>query len=212
MINIYGTSHVSHESIKRIDQALEEHDPDIIALELDPIRLEALRTGERSEGGPIFLRLLRKFQEKIGSKTGLMPGQEMLYAYRKAIENDIDVVLIDQDIRITVEKLKGLRRKEKVKAFFALLFGLFWPGDFDVSEIPDEEVIEEISNEMKESFPGLYRILMEERNLVMADALREVQQDNPDSNIVAFVGAAHKRYIEEELNELDSQSTVEQFF
>ncbi|WEL23555.1 TraB/GumN family protein [Candidatus Nanohalovita haloferacivicina] len=213
MIHVYGTSHVSHESIDRINEAVEKHDPEIVALELDPLRLQALRTGDdnSSDGGPIFIRLLRKFQNKIGSKTGLMPGQEMLYAYHKSLGEDREVVLIDQDIRTTMRKLGKVRRKEKVKASLSLLAGLVLPGSLDVSSIPDEKLVQQMSVEMKHSFPGLYSVLMEERNVIMTESLKQVQRENPDSDIVAFVGAAHRKHLEDELSEFDSQSTVEEF-
>ena len=214
MIHVYGTSHVSHESIDRINEAIEKHDPEIVALELDPIRLQALKSGDQnsSEGGPLFIRLLRKFQNKIGSRTGLMPGQEMLYAYHKSLGEDRDVVLIDQDIRITMQKLKSVRRKEKVKAGLSLVAGFLIPGGVDVSNIPDEKMIQQMSAEMKNSYPGLHSVLLDDRNAVMTDSLKQVQRNNPDSDVVAFVGAAHRKHLEEELSEFDSQSTVEEFF
>ena len=214
MIHVYGTSHVSHQSIERIDEAIEKHDPEIVALELDPLRLQALKSGDEnsSEGGPLFIRLLRKFQNKVGSKTGLMPGQEMLYAYHKALGEGRDVVLIDQDIRITMQKLKAVRRKEKVKAGLSLVAGFLIPGGIDVSDIPEEKMIQQMSAQMKHSYPGLYSVLMEDRNAVMTDSLKQVQRENPDSDVVAFVGAAHRKHLEEELSEFDSQSTVEEFF
>lgn len=214
MIHVYGTSHVSHQSIERIDEAIEKQDPEIVALELDPIRLQALKSGDQngSEGGPIFIRLLRKFQNKVGSKTGLMPGQEMLYAHHKALGEGRDVVLIDQDIRITMQKLKAVRRKEKVKAGLSLVAGFLIPGGIDVSDIPEEKMIQQMSAQMKHSYPGLHSVLMEDRNAVMTDSLKQVQRENPDSDVVAFVGAAHRKHLEEELSEFDSQSTVEEFF
>lgn len=213
MIHVYGTSHVSHESIEKIDSAIEDHDPDIVALELDPLRLQALKSGERDSknDGSLFIRLLRRFQNRVGSKTGLMPGQEMLYAYHKALGEDRDVVLIDQDIRITMSELKKVRRKEKVKAGASLLAGLVLPGSLDLSRIPDEKMVQQMSRELEDRYPGLYRVLLEDRNMMMTESLKHVQRDNPDSDIVAFVGAAHRKHLEDELSEFDSQSTVEEF-
>ncbi|MFB6192717.1 MAG: TraB domain-containing protein [Candidatus Nanohaloarchaea archaeon] len=213
MIHVYGTSHVSHESIEKIDSAIEDHDPDIVALELDPLRLQALKSGERDSknDGSLFIRLLRRFQNRVGSKTGLMPGQEMLYAYHKALGEDRDVVLIDQDIRITMSELKKVRRKEKVKAGASLLAGLVLPGSLDLSRIPDDRLVQQMSRELEDRYPGLYRVLLEDRNMMMTESLKHVQRDNPDSDIVAFVGAAHRKHLEDELSEFDSQSTVEEF-
>ncbi len=199
MPHIYGTSHVSEESLKLIDRAIEEHDPDIVAIELDPLRLNSLVTGEEYGGGPVFLKIVKKFQDYIGSKTGVMPGEEMLYAYEKSMQEDREVALIDQDIRITIERVKQVSRKEKVKAFAETVVGLLIPGaaKFDVSRIPDEEMIQELLQEVRERYPELYQVLVEERDRVMADYLQQLQEDEPDAEIVAFVGAAHKKSVEE---------------
>lgn len=199
MIRIFGTSHVSKDSLEVIDRAFEK-DPDIIALELDPPRLEALMfEGKGRKDGTVFIRLLEKMQSYIGSKTGLMPGEEMLYAYNRGIQNDLDVALIDQDIRVTVERLNEVRRKEKVKAAFSAVAGFVIPftEKFDIEEIPEEEKIQRLVSELEGSFPGLYQVLLEERNYVMADALIDLQMRNPDADIAVFMGAAHKKPVSE---------------
>lgn len=201
MIKLYGTSHVSHESIDVIDQAFEE-EPDVVALELDPVRLQALLTdGQSAEDGSIFIKLLQKFQEYVGNKTGLMPGEEMLYAYNRGMREGLDVALVDQDIRITIERLKDVRRKEKVKAVLSTGVGLLLPfGDkFDLEEIPDEEKIQELVSQLESSFPGIYEVLMEERNVHMVESISRLQITNPDSDIAVFMGAAHRKPVAEAL-------------
>jgi pheromone shutdown protein TraB len=201
MIKVYGTSHVSKESFDVIDEAFREVDPDIVALELDPVRLEAmLQDGETDGGGPIFMRLLRKFQAYIGKKTGVMPGTEMLYAYEKAMDEEKDILLIDQDVRVTVQKLMATRRKERVKAVLGLLGGLVLPGDtFDVSKIPEDRKIEYMLQKFRESFPGIFDVIVEQRNDYMVQSLRQFETQHPDKDIAVFVGAAHKNVLKREL-------------
>lgn len=199
MVHIYGTSHVSEESIELIDRALEEHDPDIVALELDLTRLEALVNGGERGGAPVFIRLVKKFQDYIGSKTGVMPGDEMLYAYRKSIAEGREVALIDQDIRQTIDRLETVSRKEKVRAVLEAVAGLFVSDPFDVGKIPEEQLVDELLGEMEQRYPGLYRVLVEERNQLMARYLENLREEEPGAEIVAFVGAAHKKALEEAL-------------
>lgn len=189
---MHGTSHVSEESIALIDEKLDEHDPEIVALELDMKRLEALLTGDQTSDAPIFIRLIKYFQQKVGQKTGVMPGDEMLHAYSRCEQDDRDIALIDQDIRITLQRLNKIRRKEKVKAAGSLLLSLILPGSFDVSKIPEDEQIETLLEETRDRFPGIYQVLVEERNQYMAAALKQLQEENPEKDIVAFVGAGHK--------------------
>lgn len=201
LIHVYGTSHVSGESIELIDEKIEEHDPDVVALELDLTRLEALVNEETEKGGPLFIRLIRRFQESIGSKTGVMPGEEMLYAYHKALSEERDVILIDQDIQITVNRLMEIPRKEKFRAVLSIFLGFLTGKGFDFSEIPDEKLIDRLLEELKDDFPSIYRVLVEERNMVMTESLRSVQEENPEEDIVAFVGAAHRKELEKMLAE-----------
>lgn len=208
MIHLYGTSHVSGESFQVIDEALEEHDPEVVALELDYPRLNSLLNDDHQRGGSILIKLIRYFQNSIGSKTGVMPGEEMEYAFQRAMDEDREVALVDQDIRITMQRLKEVRRKEKVKAVFSIVLGFLGAGaKFDISEIPEDEMIEELVEEMKGEFPGLYRVLMEERNRYIVEALRKVDEKN-EGDLVAFLGAAHLKSVREMLDEVDSQGAV----
>ena len=211
LIYVYGTSHVSEQSLELVKEKIEEHNPEIVALELDFMRLNALLNGKRDSSGPIFIKLIQKFQNSIGRKTGVMPGEEMLYGYKKAVNEDRDIALIDQDVRETIKKLKNVRRTEKVKAVAGVLVGLPFQRKFNISEIPEDEFIDRLLHEMKFKFPQLYNVLVEERNTYMSQALKQLQEDNPEEDIVAFVGAAHKRGILEDLEQYEgiSQNQLE---
>lgn len=207
MIYVYGTSHVSEDSFDVVDKAIDKHDPEVVALELDPPRLHSLLSDEQQGGGSVMIRLLRFFQNRIGSKTGVMPGEEMKYAFEKAMASRREVALVDQDIRVTFGRLNQVRRKEKVKAAFSILAGLVVGGSFEVSNIPDEDVIDEIVEKMKEEYPGIYRVLMEERNQYIVESLKKVDEEN-DGDVVAFLGAAHVKKVKEMLDEVDSEGPV----
>lgn len=215
MIRIYGTSHVSKDSLDVIDDALKIN-PDIVALELDMKRLQALKSDDTSSPDDLFLKFLQKIQQRIGEKTGLMPGKELLYAHDRAIEEDRDVALIDRDVKETFSGLKAVRRKEKFKAAASMALGLLIPfGGLNVSEIPEEEQIDEIVRELHRSYPCIYRVLIEERNNLMALRIAELQERNPEASIAVFVGAAHKKAIENILEAegyaVGSQSSLGQF-
>lgn len=201
MIHVYGTSHVSQESIELIDEKIERRDPDIIALELDMPRLNSMLTDTKKSQGPLFVRGIKLFQDLIGKKTGVMPGDEMLHAYSKAVEEGRDIALIDQDIRITVQKLQDVRLSEKVKAGASLVLGVFSSAKIDIADIPEDEFLDEMLYEFKFKFPELHSVLVRERNSYMVESLKHLQDENPDSEIVAFVGAAHRKEMEKMLEE-----------
>lgn len=209
MIRIVGTSHVSKQSIERIDEAFENYDPDVVCLELDAQRLNSLLAEEQNTDGMSLLHKgLAWFQRYIGGKTGVMPGEEMQYAFERAQREGREIYLIDQDIRHTLGRLKVVRRKEKVKAV-AMLPLSFFGEKFDYTRIPDQDMIDELLEVFREKFPEIYQVFVEERNLHMAESLRLVQQNHPEEDILAVVGAAHKTGLESYTDEINSQSTVE---
>ncbi|PSG99404.1 MAG: hypothetical protein BRC29_04780 [Nanohaloarchaea archaeon SW_7_43_1] len=201
MIHIFGTSHVSQESLDLVEEKIEEINPEIVALELDVPRLNSLLNDKnKKRGGSLFVRILQSFQQSIGKETGVMPGEEMLHAYRTAEKNDIEVALIDQDIRITFSKLKNVSFREKLKAGAQLLIGVVFPGDFEIAhEIPEEELIDQLLLEMEFKFPEMYDILVEQRNRHMIKSLRKLEKET-DGDIVVFVGAAHRKAMVKEFN------------
>jgi pheromone shutdown protein TraB len=201
LIHIFGTSHVSQESLDLVEEKIEEINPEVVALELDMPRLNSLLSDQQeNRGGSLFVRTLQYFQNSVGKKTGVMPGEEMLHAYRTAEENGIEVALIDQDIRITISKLKDVSLLEKVKAGAQLLVGMILPGSFEIAhEIPEEELIDQLLFEMEFKFPEMYDVLVEQRNQHMVESLKKLEEET-EGDIVAFVGAAHRKAMVREFN------------
>lgn len=211
MVKVYGVSHVSEESIQLIRSKIEEHDPDIVALELDAPRLNALLSDENASSDSFFGEIIRRFQRYVGNKTGVMPGDEMVFAYEECGREDIEVALIDQNIQITLNRLKEVRRKEKVKAALSIIFALLMPGKMNLKNIPSDAEIESLLEETKDQYPGIYRVLVEERNTYMAEALKHLQRNNAEKEIVAFVGAGHRDEIRRLLEESDFQRNLVEF-
>ena len=199
MIHFVGTSHVSTDSIEKIDEAFEQHEPDVVCLELDMGRLNSLLADDKSlQSYSMMHGLLARFQRYIGEKTGMMPGEEMLYAYERAKREDLEIYLIDRDLRITLSRIGDVSRKEKAKAFAMIPFSLMG-GRFDYTSIPDPEEIEKVSEIFREKFPQLHQVLLEERDIYMADSLKAVREEHQDESIVAVVGAAHRKGLEDRL-------------
>ena len=211
MVKVYGVSHVSEQSIELIRDRIEKDDPDIVALELDAPRLNALLSDSNQRSDSLFGEIIRRFQRYIGGKTGVMPGDEMIFAYRECGRNDIEVALIDQNIQITLQRLKQVRRKEKVKAALSIVGGLLLGGKFDFKSIPEDSEIEMLLEETKDRYPEIHRVLVEERNVYMAEALKHLQRNNADKEIIAFVGAGHKEEIQRLLDERDFQKNLVEF-
>ena len=198
-IKIYGTSHISQESIDLIERAIEEDQPDLVAIELDQLRLNGLMSNKPAQTGNIFIKLIQVFQRHLGKKTGVMPGDEMLKAYNKSLENGIDVALIDRDIRITIAKLKQVSRKEKVKAFASLILSPIISQKIEITRIPDDQLINQMTEQVKQRYPQIYNALIDERDQYMAERLKILSEERTSSKITVFVGAGHKKGIQKYL-------------
>ena len=198
-IKIYGTSHISQESIDLIEKAIEKDQPDLVAIELDQLRLNSLMSNKPAKTSNIFIKLIQMFQRHLGKKTGVMPGDEMLKAYNMSLENGIDVALIDRDIRITISKLKQVSRKEKVKAFVSLILSPITAQKIDIAQIPDDQLINQMTEQVKQRYPQIHNALIDERDQYMAKRLKELSEERPNSKITVFVGAGHKTGIKKYL-------------
>ncbi len=198
------TSHIAQESIEEIEQAFQEYQPDIVAVELDPQRLQALQMQQRNYSprliftigitGYLFMLLGSYMQNKLGDAVGMRPGEEMLTAYRMADERNIPVALIDQPVEQTLKRVSSIPFSEKLAIAWELVKAPFvrTPYEIDLSEVPSDELIAQLTEELHSKFPNLYQALLIERNHVMASNIRHLQRTNPESDILVVMGAGHK--------------------
>ncbi|MEM4247380.1 MAG: TraB/GumN family protein, partial [Candidatus Woesearchaeota archaeon] len=52
---------------------------------------------------------------------------------------------------------------------------------------------EKMIRQVKKRYPNIYRVLVTERNNVMAKNLAHLMQTNPEKNIAAVIGAGHEK-------------------
>ena len=211
-IQIIGTSHIARESVEAVRQKIEEVRPEIIALELDLARFEVLFKKQdikirmsdiRRFGVKGFLfNLVGAFiEKKLGEKVGVAPGSEMKAAVIAAKKNSARIVLIDQDITVTLKKLsKRITWKERGRLVGDIIKGLWSKKKvgIDLSKVPSNKLIKRMTNEVKKRYPSIYKTLIYERNHIMAQNLYNLKRLNPDTKILAIVGAGHVK----EMNQL----------
>jgi pheromone shutdown protein TraB len=223
---IVPTSHIAAESMKHIRDAIEKEKPDCVAIELDEMRYKALKEEKKGStmeaikamGLPTFVifSLLKRMQQKLGGMVGIMPGSDMLTAIEEAEKRSITVAFIDQDIRVTAWKFKkDVTFREKFRMFsyviqagVILSVGPHLPKKkgikikgktVDLTKVPEKEFIEIGLEMFFEKFPNLYRILLTERNAVMAKNLLTLAMRY--ETVVAVIGAGHEKGIKEALEE-----------
>ncbi len=204
---ILGTSHIAKESTDKVRKLIEsENPPKIVCLELDKDRLSSLISGEQRKPklryifkigfkAFLFATFAQWAQNKLGKSVGIKPGAEMKMAYELAQKNKIRIALIDQHIQTTLKRLsKCLNWKEKLRFVYDLITQPFSKKKiikFDLRTVPSDKLIEEMMKEIKIHYPNFYRVLVEERNIFMANRLKLLIQKYPEDNILAVVGAGH---------------------
>lgn len=206
-LTVIGTSHIASESLNEVKKVIEEEKPDIIALELDNKRLSALFSKKQSKfrwadirrvgiKGYLFSLIGAYAERKLGAKVGVSPGAEMLSAFKLAKKSGAKVALIDQDIEITLRRFSdSLSWLEKWHFVVDIVKAIiFRKSDisFDLSSVPDAALIHKLILQVRKRYPNLYRVLIVERNKVMARNLASIHMQFPESKIVAVVGAGHE--------------------
>lgn len=203
---LLGTSHIARQSLNDVKKHIKESKPDIIAIELDRKRMHALMSKTpkkiqlksiRQVGlkGFLFLLFGAWAEKKLGKLVGVAPGSEMKEAIRIARKEKIELALVDQDIEITLQRLsKSLTWKEK-RNFLADIFKSVFSRkneiEFDLAAVPNKKIIKQLTSKLKERYPNLYKVLIEERNNAIAKNIKNLADCNPGKKILVILGAGH---------------------
>lgn len=211
-IRIIGTSHIARQSVEEVKNAILTFKPDIVAVELDYPRYQALLHGNKkglSLGeiryiglkGFIFALIGEYVEKKLGKIVNTKPGADMLAGIKTAKQMGIPIALIDQNIAETLRNFsKALTWKEKWRIFVDVIKGfLFGKSEMkkmglenlDLSKVPEKELVAKAMSVAKQRYPNLYRVLVTDRNVYMAKMLANIARTNPEKKILAVVGAGH---------------------
>jgi len=205
-LTIIGTSHIAKQSLEDVEKAIIDGKPDIIALELDKRRLYSLfkepskiriydikRVGIK---GFVFALIGAWAEKKLGKIVGVAPGSEMKKAVRLAKKNKIKLALIDQDIEITLKRFsKSLTWKEKWNFIVDIIKAIFIRKEvitFDLTKVPSKKVVKKLVGQVKKRYPNIYKVLIEERNEVMANNIKKIMETYTDKKILVIIGAGHE--------------------
>ncbi len=200
-IILVGTGHVFQESVDLVRNTILEVHPHCVALELDRERLQALQGNVRKPGLSILRMgirftilgsILSYFQDKVGEQTGVSPGAEMMEAVRAAQDVNAKVEFIDAPVLITLNRLiSEMSFFETVR----LIFYMLTPSKIELDKV-DEPMVTDLTEELHRLSPSAYRVLIEERDRVMAHNLLQLS-----GVTVAVVGAGHVKGIKHFLME-----------
>ncbi len=209
-LRIIGTAHVSQKSVEEVRAAIEEFQPDVVAIELDPARFAALKKQSRDPTVEDVLEvknfnsllvqwLLSYLQRKIGVDVGVEPGAEMKAAIVEAEGRGLPIALVDRDIRLTLLRFwKSMGIIEKIKMVFALIYSIAEVDkgeEIDIESLKEQNIIDAVMDEFRRFSPNGAHALIDERDAFIAHQLILLKVQRPESRILAIVGAGHRQGI-----------------
>ncbi|MEM4756083.1 MAG: TraB/GumN family protein [Candidatus Woesearchaeota archaeon] len=218
-ILLLGTSHLARGSAQEIEHMFSQYQPDVIALELDSHRLSALLHPQRRTSywallrkagiaGFLFALLGRFLSRRIGKVLNTEPGIDMLTGFWLAKKNKKRILLVDQDISVTLRAISGIPFRKKCRMLWVTIKGFFSAQNqsmpslhtADLSAAPSPAFVAQALHLIQEWYPELYAILIEQRNQHIAKALLTYHRQHPEHRILVILGAGHLVGVEQLLH------------
>lgn len=215
-IILVGTAHVSEKSVMEVNAAIEREKPDIVAVELCRSRYEAIKGNVKNADIPVkeLLKegkvyfylvhmLLAHIQKKFADEMGVQPGVEMISAIEAAEASGAQVLLIDRDIQVTLQRfwsMMGFIEKLKMLGgLIAAVLGIGGTQEIDMDNITNQDMVSMLVEEFRDTSPNAVKVLIDERDAYMSNNLVKAAMGG-NKKIVAVIGAGHRsgiqRYLE----------------
>ncbi|MCE9573751.1 MAG: TraB/GumN family protein [Deltaproteobacteria bacterium] len=208
---IVGTAHVSARSTEEVREVIELVQPDVVCVELDKGRHDALTRDSAfrdldifkviREGKTLYLLghlALSSYQRKMGAALGVKPGAEMLAAIDAAKAQNARVELVDRDINITLKRTwasVGLWKRSMMLSSLVMGFSDDDKGKGEavtaetIEQLKEPKALSEMLAELSRALPEVKRPLIDERDQYLMSGVEAAGADA--RKVVAVVGAAH---------------------
>ncbi len=215
---LIGTAHISASSVDTVEELLRLETPDVVLVELDERRLQALEDENRFKnldiiqiikGKQTFFviasLILGAIQKKMSTGTGVTPGAELKQAVLSAREVGAKVALVDRDIGITLRRAWRLMPFwGRMKLFAGLLVGEEAEINEEIlDEMKQKDAVTVMMEDLAREAPTIKHVLIDERDIYMSAQITE----NRGRNSVAVVGAGHVPGI---LRQLEQPASAEE--
>lgn len=208
-ITLLGTAHISEESVREVQNEIENRKPDCVCVELDEQRLKSLEDPESWKNMDIVKALKEKkgflmlvnfvlsgFQKRMGGNVGIMPGFEMKAALEKCRELSIPAVMADRPIQTTLRrawsKSSPYGKCQLLSSLIASAFSKEKISAEEVENLKNNSEMNSMMSELSKDFPSVKEVLIDERDLYLASKIWE----SDGNNVLAVIGAGHLSGVE----------------
>jgi len=212
-ILLVGTAHVSRQSAEEVKEIIEKEKPDSVCVELCQSRYESIMDNDKWRKMDIIKvikehkatlllvnLILSSFQSRLAKQFGIQPGQEMIQGITSSKETGAKLVLADREIQTTFLRVwRGLGLWGKMKLFMMIFMSIFNDEELteeEIEKLKTDDMLTMALSEFSTSFPQLKSILINERDMYLAQKIK----DAPGQKIVAVVGAGHIPGIKDRIN------------
>jgi pheromone shutdown protein TraB len=204
--------HTDSESVERAIKTIQEIKPDVVAVELDHQRYQQLMTPQSNESDQVpldsvqgLLQQVATLEKALGNLHGSEIGSEMLAAIEEGRRIGSKIALVDRPISATMQAMTKIPLDE-IYRFSSMITGSgseIEETEFDIlGFLKEDGSIQDIMTEFRKEFPGLFDVLISQRDVYVAEALHFILGD-VTGKIVAILGAGHiegvKRVLKEKL-------------
>lgn len=213
-IILIGTAHVSRESIDEVASVIREEQPQMVCVELDAGRYNALSKQDQWERldiikifreGKGFLLIanlvLASFQRRMGAELGVKPGDEMRVAVETARDLGIPYELCDREVQITLRRAwarcGALSKGKLLTALFSSAFTTEKLSAEEIEKLKNRGELDGMMTELAEYLPEVKKTLIDERDRYLAakiwtsGAVKAAAKAGGVFKQVAVVGAGH---------------------
>lgn len=190
MITIIGIAHVINIR-NAIERIISISLPNIICVELDRQRYEALSNGELGADMPFLYRMLSNFQKNVAKKYGSSVGDEMLAAIDAAQKLKLPVAFIDVPSATGGKTiLDSLTFKEKAGLIFSAIGGMFVSKKRIERELQKfQKEPEKFLDAIGKKYPDIKKVLIDQRDEYMA--MNILKLSKKFAHVLAVVGDGH---------------------
>jgi pheromone shutdown protein TraB len=190
MITLVGVGHV-FDIERQVRYVIRSTAPGAVAVELDPARYQALKEPQKRGSAPLPYQLLALTQRRMAKEFNGKVGQEMLVAVEEGQSVGAKVLFIDVEASQMFRRLwVSMPIKEKVLMFLSGLTGLVASKKQVEAELERfEENESEYMELMAQEFPTMKKVLIDDRNDVMAS--RIAKAEGQYGSVLAVVGDGH---------------------
>ena len=146
--------------------------------------------------------VLSSYQNKMGGKSGIKPGQEMVAAVNMARELGLEKILVDRPLSITMRrawaKTPSSERFRLLSYLCSSAFSKVEMSSEDIEKLKETNEMDTMLQELSETFPVAKEVLIDERDRYIASKI----WNSNGKKVLAVIGAGHMRGVKDYIKQM----------